>query len=157
MRTGKQVFNYYKYAVIWAEKILAEDSRYSLSKAYEIDTVFGQLVESRLTTLRERLESSKRLSRLLWIAASKQWAQQTISWVASRNKDIDLMLDDYKNLSTADFLHKYPELDVGDEEDLAIAIKQVEDKFIDQMQQKFIEALRKVRHAVELLTGVEDD
>ena len=65
MRTGKQVFNYYKYAVIWAEKILAEDSRYSLSKAYEIDTVFGQLVESRLTTLRERLESSRRLSRLL--------------------------------------------------------------------------------------------
>ena len=67
------------------------------------------------------------------------------------------MLDDYKKLSTADFLNKYPELDVGDEEDLAIAIKQVEDKFIDQMQQKFIEALRKVRHAVELLTGVEDD
>ena len=157
MRTGKQVFNYYQHAVIWAKEIIANNPKFSVDKAYQIDRYFGLLVESRVKSYKDRLESSRRVMTLAWAAEEKQWAQQTISWVASRNAKIDLMLEDYKNLSTADFLNKYPELDVGDEEDLAIAIKQVEDKFIDQMQQKFIEALQKVRHAVELLTGADDD
>ena len=49
MRTGKQVSKHYqiiyKYAPIWAFNILNGAEGYSVERAYEIDPVFGSLVE----------------------------------------------------------------------------------------------------------------
>lgn len=54
MRTGK--YQYLKYVTIWAVNIIANVKGYSLEKAYEIDKVFGSLVESKIKYYEQQLE-----------------------------------------------------------------------------------------------------
>lgn len=46
MRTGK--YHYLKYVTIWAVNIIAKTKGYSIERAYEINPLFGSLVESKI-------------------------------------------------------------------------------------------------------------
>lgn len=48
MKTGKLQSKYLEYAPIWVTKILNKEDGYSLEKAYDIDMLFGTLVDIEL-------------------------------------------------------------------------------------------------------------
>lgn len=60
MRTGK--YQYLKYVTIWAVNIIANVKGYSLERAYEINPLFGQLVESKIKYYEQQLEYVKRVA-----------------------------------------------------------------------------------------------
>lgn len=63
MRTGKhQSKNYAFYAIKWAVNIMANINGYSVNRAYQIDRVFGTLVEQYVNYYKEQLEYVKRFS-----------------------------------------------------------------------------------------------
>lgn len=78
MRTEKLNFN--KYAIIWANKILNNEEGYSLFKAWEIDPLFGELVEDRIKQLK-RYERAKENIKTSWayalILADKRLAEES--------------------------------------------------------------------------------
>lgn len=56
MKTGKQVFKYYTYSIIWANKIIAEVKGYSIDKAYAISPLFGSMVEKQIKIYEEQFQ-----------------------------------------------------------------------------------------------------
>ena len=54
MRTGK--FHYLKYVTIWAVNIIAKTKGYSIERAYEINPLFGSLVESKIKYYEQHLK-----------------------------------------------------------------------------------------------------
>lgn len=64
MRTGKHQFNYQAYAIKWAINIMANEKGYSVNRAYQIDRVFGNLVERWLDYYQTQLAYIKRFSEI---------------------------------------------------------------------------------------------
>ncbi len=62
MRTGKYQFKYQAYAIEWAISIMANKNGYSVNRAYQIDRVFGTMVEQWLNYYQAQLEQVKRFS-----------------------------------------------------------------------------------------------
>ncbi len=62
MRTGKYQFKYQAYAIEWAINIMANKNGYSVNRAYQIDRVFGTMVEQWLNYYQAQLEQVKRFS-----------------------------------------------------------------------------------------------
>ena len=54
MRTGK--YHYLKYVTIWAVNIIAKTKGYSIERAYEINPLFGSLVESKIKYYEQHLK-----------------------------------------------------------------------------------------------------
>ena len=120
MRTGKHQFSYYKYAVIWAEKILAEDSRYSINKAYEIDWYFGALLKSTLTELKRQQELKDYINKKLVVIAYfydkfmkrlNQEEADIMAQIKQLNNYAEDLSADYSSMTTEDFLKKYADRD----------------------------------------------
>lgn len=113
MRTGKQVFNYYKYALIWADRIVHNYSGYSLEKAYQIDSQFGALVESALSVLKRQKSMVNKVVRLAayfydtFMTRLSQEEAKIIAQTKQLTDYVDNLTADYKSMSTEDFLKKY--------------------------------------------------
>ena len=120
MKTGKQAFSYYKYAMIWAKKILADDSKLSVDKAYQIDRQFGQLVESTLTELKRQKELNDYINKKLvviayfydrFMARLGQEEAKIMAQIKQLNTYAEDLSADYSSMSTEDFLIKYADQD----------------------------------------------
>lgn len=97
MKTGKHNFN--KYAIIWAKKILNKEEGYSLLKAREIDSLFGELVESRLKELKQYEQSKERI-KTAWAYAlviANKWLAEESKKLAEMTIETDLAMNNLKS------------------------------------------------------------
>ena len=95
MRTGKQVSKHYqiiyKYAPIWTFKILKGLRGYSIERAYDIDPVFGQLVERGVRLLQIEDETLAALARTSTVfGAFAALIEATQYWAAQLDKAIKM-------------------------------------------------------------------
>lgn len=159
MRTGKHQFNYYKYAVIWAEKILAEDSRYSLSKAYEIDRYFGALLESTLTELKRQQKLRDYINKKLVLIAyfydkfmvrlNQEEAKIMAQVKQLQNYAKDLSAD-YSSMTTKDFLTKYADRDwIIDMSDIGQSLYEAVLNDINQAEVKAVQMIDYLTNSVQ--------
>ena len=96
MKTGNQIFKYYTYSIIWANKIIAEVKGYSIDKAYAISPLFGSMVEKQLDNYQRQLDRLRYTASVFGVF--DECKSMFDKFYEVTRKDIDYLLNNPKDM-----------------------------------------------------------
>ena len=105
MKTGNQIFKYYTYSIIWANKIIAGVKGYSIDKAYQIEAVFGSMVERQLDDYQKQLDRLRYTASVFGVF--DECKSMFDDFYETNKKDINYLLKNDKDMETEVYIQEY--------------------------------------------------